>query len=54
MEKNGIKVVINALWSIVSGMSMPDASQSERPKTLTGDVKFDLTISKGDEHERKN
>jgi hypothetical protein len=56
MYKNGIKVICNAFWSI---MHMPEinianASQAAPPKTLTGDIKFDLTIQKGDENERKD
>ena len=55
MDKNGIKVILSASWSIVNaGMNMTNASQTETPKTLTGDIKFDLTIQKGDENERKD
>ncbi|HUT55427.1 MAG TPA: hypothetical protein VM658_18700 [bacterium] len=56
MVKNGIKVICNALWSIVRipGINMTNAGPAEAPKTLTGDIKFDLTIQKGDENEREN
>ena len=56
MVKNGIKVICNAFWSIVHipGINMTNAGQAEAPRTLTGDLKFDLTIQKGDENERKD
>jgi hypothetical protein len=55
MLTNGIKVVFNAIWSIfqmpVIGMNV--TGQPEHPSTLTGDVKFDLSIRKGEANERK-
>ena len=56
MYKKGIKMAMSALWSIVQmpGINVTNAGQTEAPKTFTGDVKFDLTIQKGDENERKD
>jgi len=55
MVKNGIKVICNALWSIVQMpvINMTGTGQAEPPNTLTGDIKFDLSIQKGDANERK-
>jgi len=54
MNKKVIKSVLNAFWSIIAGMNMPNASQSETPETLTGEVKFDLVLQEGNENERKD
>lgn len=56
MVKDGIKIICNAFWSFmqIPWIEMTNAGKVEPPKTLTGDIKFDLTIEKGNENERKD
>jgi hypothetical protein len=56
MFKNGIRMIREAFWSIVRipEINLTLAGQAEAPKTLSGNVKFNLIIPKGDENEREN
>jgi hypothetical protein len=55
MKKQGIKVMCNALWSIAQmpGTNFNETVTKVQPQSLTGDIKFDLSIQRGNAHERK-